>query len=246
MERVFQICERCGAWRETTKAQHHLRPLGQVFVDYDHRFFLEEHFRCPYTPKSRKASYGISMLRESDRGFRLPDPAKEWKPEHCAQYKPRRRPSVKVRQPISERDLIGWWITNNFGGLQDEAWRFKANDSGIIVMLPIHDSQKFAFRWRLTSRCKVSLRLSGRGKSPVFLFFFEGTGTFKVTDEINEYGEKRTILTIQSDERVIRLSKRPDDFWEKYMERMKVFKANSPKIIRSVRRDLTRITRRKI
>src|SRR5438309_2170713 len=102
--RKFNVCDFCGGWWESTKGKN------SAPVNYIYPFFLEEHTRCPRPADSQDMLMSVRVVRESDPGFKLPDPAKEWKPQQCRDYRPPVEPVAKVRKSVSEKDLIGWWI----------------------------------------------------------------------------------------------------------------------------------------
>lgn len=161
------------------------------------------------------------VVREWDRDFKLPRGEKEWKPEQCAEYRPRRRPLTKLKKRISSQDLIGWWTTLNPGGQWNESWRFDRDGSGTLALPNSLELSEFAFRWKLPSPNQVTLSLVDSGKSPGFVFFREGDGRVEMAHEVDQYGDERTLLKVKFGTRNIELRKLGDDYWERYKKRLR-------------------------
>lgn len=221
--RVFQVCDNCGAWRETTAAgnQH---PLSQFYADYDHRFFLEQHLACPLPPRSKKSGFGVSARYNDEPGFVPPDPAKEWQPSDCPAYRPPVKPVSKVVLPLRKKVLLGWWTSNNIGGFGDEAWEFQPSGRGSLILTPIFDVNQilaYDFEWRLSDSARLSLKLSLPPAAPIHAIFFrEGTWSIKVSHDINEYGERRVLLKFLRKQQPFTLHQREPDYLENYLKRL--------------------------
>jgi len=158
---------------------------------------------------------GIRVVRESDRNFKMPDAKKKWTPEQCPSYRPPRKPSVRTSRRISEGDLIGWWVTINIGGHEYEVWGFHPGGSGTLgIPAGLSGFEEFKFIWRVRRPNRVNL--SGPDERGGFLFFLEGPSLMTISERINPYGEKSTVLKVRSGKRKFELSKRTDNFWEEH------------------------------
>jgi hypothetical protein len=192
--RSYSVCNRCGTWRENAR-EAGVPEFVAFFNDYDLKFFVEEHLKCPFPPITDDAPLGIRIVRDTDADFAPMPPEKRWRPGESPGYRPPVTPA-EVPHPGSLRDrLVGIWATNDFGAHGFEALVFLPDGRGLIEYWNVEFCGSSDFHWDVDRDGRtVHFEGSPPGETGVIRYFGSCAIRTSIVSATDRYGRSRDLL----------------------------------------------------